>query len=263
MSPQGRLSDSRTSVAHEDLRSQIAAGAQGNPPLLSFADPEFMADPAMRGIRAQIELMRPELVQQRAGVKHHVVVFGSARTQPGHHEYEQARQLGARVARWSKSAESEERLYIATGGGPGIMEAANRGSYEEGWPSLGFGITGPMEDLNEYVDPELAFRFHYFALRKAHLVVRAAALVSFPGGFGTLDEAFEVLNLVNTQKLNPLPIIFVGEEFWSRLIDWDYLVETGKLSPEGRQILTIVPDAESAWQIISDFYGLESSQPDA
>lgn len=258
MTPQRRLSEPRTSGAHEDLRAQIAAGSQGQHPLLSFADPEFLADPALRGIRAQIELMRPELVQQRAGIQHHVVVFGSAQTQPGEHDYEQARELAARVARWSKEAQSEDRLYIATGGGAGIMEAANRGSHDEGWPSLGFLITLPFEsEINDFVTPDLAFRFQYFALRKAHLVLRAAALVAFPGGFGTLDEAFEVLTLVNTKKLDPLPVIFVGEEFWTRLIDWDYLVESGKLSPEGRQILQILPDAESAWQAISDFYGLE------
>lgn len=258
MTRQRHLSEARTSGAREDLRAQIAAGSQGQHPLLSFADPEFLADPALRGIRAQIELMRPELVQQRAGIKHHVVVFGSAQTQPGTHEYEQARELGATVARWSKSVESEDRLYIATGGGPGIMEAANRGSYDEDWPTLGFLITLPFESqINEFVTPEFGFRFHYFAMRKAHLVLRAAALVSFPGGFGTLDEAFEVLTLINTNKLDPMPVIFVGEEFWSRLIDWDYLVETGKLSPEGRQILQIMPDAQSAWRAISDFYGLE------
>ena len=137
------------------------------------------------------------------------------------------------------------------------MEAANRGSHDEGWPSLGFLVTLPFESqVNEFVTPELGFRFHYFAMRKAHLVLRAAALVTFPGGYGTLDEAFEVLTLVNTRKLNPMPVLFVGEEFWRRLIDWDYLVDTGMVSPEALEILQIVPDAAAAWQVISDFYGL-------
>jgi len=263
MTTRRRLSDARTSHSRRDLHSQIAAGASGQKPLLAFADPDFLADPALRGIRAQIELMRPELAQQRMGVRHHVVIFGSARTQPGTRDYEQARELGARVARWSKSAGPDEQLHVATGGGPGIMEAANRGSHEEGWPSVGFLITLPFEcEVNRYVAPELAFRFHYFAMRKAHLVLRAAALVNFPGGFGTLDEAFEVLTLVNTKKLDPMPIIFVGEEFWRRLIDWECLVETGMVSREALDLVQIVPDAASAWRIISDFYGLESAKSD-
>ena len=204
--------------------------------------------------------MRPEIIQQSLGVQHHVVVFGSARTEPGTYYYEQARELGALVARWSASAEPDERLYVATGGGPGIMEAANRGSYDEGWPSVGLLITLPFEShINDYVTPELAFRFHYFAMRKAHLVLRAAALVTFPGGFGTLDEAFEVLTLLNTKKLDPMPAIFVGEDFWNRLIDWEFLEESGMVSREGLDLVQIVPDAESAWQFISDYYGLRGA----
>lgn len=257
MSRTGDLRAPRTSIAHADLRAQIAAGAQGQHPLLAFADPDFLADPSLRGVRAQIELMKPEITQQRWGIKHHVVVFGSARSEPGSWAYDQAQDLGAMVARWSKSAESDEHLYVATGGGGGIMEAANRGSHDEGWPSLGFLVTLPFESqVNEFVTPELGFRFHYFAMRKAHLVLRAAALVTFPGGYGTLDEAFEVLTLVNTRKLNPMPVLFVGEEFWRRLIDWDYLVDTGMVSPEALEILQIVPDAAAAWRVISDFYGL-------
>ncbi|MFM7145921.1 MAG: TIGR00730 family Rossman fold protein [Actinomycetales bacterium] len=255
-----RLLDPRTSLARANLKAQIATGAAGRQPLLAFADPEFMSDPALRGIRTQIELMRPELVQQALGVKHHVVVFGSARTQPGTADYQQARELGALVARWSRCTADEERLHIATGGGPGIMEAANRGSHDEGWPSAGFLITLPFEtEINPYVTTELAFRFHYFAMRKAHLVLRAAALVTFPGGFGTLDEAFEVLTLINTGKIDPMLAIFVGEEFWNRLIDWEYLVESGMISREALDLVQIVPDAQSAWRLISDFYGLEPS----
>lgn len=253
-----RLHESRTTSARADLRAQISAGASGQYPILAFADPDFLADPALRGIRAQIELLRPELAQQAMGIRHHVVVFGSARTAPGSHDYEQARRLGALVARWSRSAGQEERLHIATGGGPGIMEAANRGSHEEDWPSVGFLVTLPFEsEINRYVTPELAFRFHYFAMRKSHLVLRAAALVAFPGGYGTLDEAFEVLTMVNTSKLDPMPVIFVGEQFWRRLIDWEYLVESGMISREGLDLVQIVPDADAAWQIICDFYGLE------
>lgn len=255
---QRRLQDPRTSYARADLHAQISAGASGKQPVLAFADPDFMADPALRGIRAQIELLRPELVQQELGINHHVVVFGSARTLPGTHDYEQARALGAMVARWSKSTADADRLHVATGGGPGIMEAANRGSHQEGWPSVGLLITLPFESgINEYVDPKLAFRFHYFAMRKTHLILRAAALVTFPGGFGTLDEAFEILTLINTGKIDPMPALFVGEEFWTRLIDWDYLLESGMVSREGLDLVQIVPDAESAWQVICEYYGLE------
>ena len=262
MSPTRKLHISRTSAARADLQAQISAGAAGQHPLLAFADPDFLSDPALRGIRAQIELMKPEIVQQRQGINHHVVVFGSARSQPGTWAYDQARELGALVAQWSTSADPDERLYVATGGGGGIMEAANRGSHDEGWPSLGFLITLPFESqVNDFVAPELAFRFHYFAMRKAHLVLRAAALVTFPGGYGTLDEAFEVLTLVNTHKLDPMPVLFVGEEFWRRLIDWDYLAETGMVSPDALKIAQIVPDAASAWRAICDFYGLEGAPP--
>ena len=255
------LREPRTSQARADLHAQISAGAAGQAPILAFADPDFLSDPALRGIRAQIELMKPELVQQALGIKHHVVVFGSARTLPGTEDYEQARALGALVARWSRTTNDEDRLHIATGGGPGIMEAANRGSHEEGWPTIGLLITLPFESqINAYVTPELAFRFHYFAMRKAHLVLRAAALVTFPGGFGTLDEAFEILTLINTGKIDPMPAIFVGEDFWRRLIDWEYLVESGMVSREGLDLVQIVDDAESAWRIIREFYGLEDSQ---
>lgn len=264
MTPYRRLSDPRTTGARADLRAQIVSGENGDHPLLAFADPDFMADPALRGIRAQIELLRPELVQNRLGVEHHVVVFGSARTQPDHEDYRQARELGTRVARWSAAAQPQERLYVATGGGFGIMEAANRGSHDEGWPTAGFLITLPFEaGPNAYVSPELSFRFHYFAMRKAHLVLRAAALVAFPGGFGTFDEVFEVLALVSTGKLDPLPVVLVGETFWRRVVDWDMLVETGMVSPERLDLLQIVPDASSAWQIISDFYGLVGGRDSA
>ncbi|MEY3445623.1 MAG: hypothetical protein RIR45_378, partial [Pseudomonadota bacterium] len=161
------------------------------------------------------------------------------------------------VASYSAHRRPEERLFIATGGGPGIMEAANRGAHEMGAPSVGLNIALPHEQsANPYVTPTLSFKFHYFALRKMHFMMRAKALVAFPGGFGTLDELFEVITLVQTRKAKPVPIVLFGTDYWKRLINMDVMVEEGAISPEDLKLISYVDTPEAGWEVIRDFYAL-------
>ncbi len=252
---------------------------------LAFADPEFLLRRETRGIRFQLEMLKPDLAQTEAKIEHTVVVFGSARFmdmasaqtqlsaaqkvgQPleiakaqaaicNAQHYENARTFAQLVARSCSCLPNDEKLFICTGGGPGIMEAANRGAQEAGAPSVALNIALPHEQKpNPYVTPELSFKFHYFALRKMHFMMRAKALVAFPGGFGTLDELFEVMTLVQTRKSRPVPILLFGTEFWKRLINMDVLVEEGTISIEDLQLFRYVDTPEAAWQTICDFYQL-------
>jgi uncharacterized protein (TIGR00730 family) len=252
---------------------------------LAFADPEFLMRRETRGIRFQLEMLKPDLAQTEANIEHTVVVFGSARfvdlagaqaqlsaaQQSGQvqaiaqaetavrnaQHYENARVFAQMVARTCSCLPDQEKLYICTGGGPGIMEAANRGAQEAGAPSVALNIALPHEQKpNPYVTPELSFKFHYFALRKMHFMMRAKALVAFPGGFGTLDELFEVMTLVQTRKSRPVPILLFGTEFWKRLIDMDVLVQEGTISKDDLKLFSYVDTPEAAWQAICDFYQL-------
>lgn len=258
---------------------------EADPNRIAFADPEFMLRREVRGIRFQLELLKPDLAFQANNIENTVVVFGSARFKPqdvaevalqaaklsGDKEtirlaerdlrnaayYEAARAFGRLVATYSNQQPADEQLYICTGGGPGVMEAANRGAFEAGAANIGLNITLPHEQhVNPYVTPSLQFQFHYFALRKMHFMMRAKALVAFPGGFGTLDELFEVITLVQTKKATPTPIILFGSTYWENLLNIDWLVEEGTISPEDRDLLIRVDDVESAWQAIADFYEL-------
>ena len=171
--------------------------------------------------------------------------------------YEQARQFARLVARYSNAQEPANRIHICTGGGPGIMEAANRGAHDEGAPNIGLNITLPHEQSgNRFITPTLSYKFHYFALRKMHFMMRAKALVAFPGGFGTLDELFEVLTLVQTRKTKPVPVILFGTEFWKRLIDFDFLVEQGTISAADLALFHYTDDPQEAWDRIRGFYQL-------
>ncbi|MBL8339070.1 MAG: TIGR00730 family Rossman fold protein, partial [Rhodoferax sp.] len=173
---------------------------------------------------------------------------------------EQARLFSQRVARYSAAQPAENRMYIATGGGPGIMEAANRGAHELGALTVGLNIALPHEQqANPYVTPSLSFKFHYFALRKMHFMMRAKALVAFPGGFGTLDELFEVITLVQTGKAKPVPIVLFGTDYWTRLLNLDVLLEAGAISPEDLQLFRHADDPETAWQVIRAFYDLSDA----
>lgn len=253
---------------------------------LAFADPEFLLRRETRGIRFQLEMLKPDLAQQEAGIEHTVVVFGSARFRSledaqaalqqaqaaGDAQglrlaqravrnaawYEQAREFARLVSEQCACIPEQERLYICTGGGPGIMEAANRGAHEAGVPSVALNIALPHEQsANPYVTPALSFKFHYFALRKMHFMMRAKALVAFPGGFGTLDELFEVLTLVQTRKAHPVPILLYGSAFWQRLLNLDALVDEGTIAEEDLALFQYVDSPQQAWQAICDFYKLQ------
>jgi len=170
--------------------------------------------------------------------------------------YEEARRFSALVTR--RSATLHKPLYVVTGGGPGIMEAGNRGAFEVGGKSVGLNIVLSREQVpNPYITPELCFQFHYFGLRKMHFLMRAIALVCFPGGFGTLDELFEVLTLVQTGKSRMRPILLFGREFWTRLVNFELLVETGMIAAEDLHLFHFVETAEEAWAVLAQEYGFD------
>lgn len=281
------LSESRIANAWAELHAHADNGhaLDADAYRLAFADPEFLLRRETRGIRIQLEMLKPDLDQSEQGVENTVVVFGSARfpspegAQAALAEarasgdaaalkvaqrhvrnavhYENARLFARLVAGYSARKPLKERLFISTGGGPGIMEAANRGASELGAPTLGLNITLPHEQrANPYVTPSLSFKFHYFAIRKMHFMMRAKALVAFPGGFGTLDELFEVITLVQTQKAKPVPIILFGTDYWKRLINFDVLVEEGAISPTDLDLVKYTDSPEEAWAMIRDFYNL-------
>ena len=255
---------------------------------LAYQDEEFILRDELRPVRLQLELLKPELILQENHIESTVVVFGSARIpEPGTAEarlvsaeaeyrknknddalkqkvniarralanskyYEEARKLGGLIS----SHTGKDMLVVITGGGPGIMEAANRGAHEAGIPSIGMNIVLPFEQApNPYITPELTFQFHYFAIRKMHLLMRAKALVAFPGGYGTLDELFETLTLVQTQKVNAIPILLFGRGFWERVINFNALVEEGTISAKDLDLFQFVETAEDAWDIISQVNG--------
>jgi uncharacterized protein (TIGR00730 family) len=280
--PDPIFQDAWTALSAEDYEERQK---RPNANRLAFADTEFMLRRETRGIRCQLELLKPDLAQQAQGIENTVVVFGSARFVDSQQAqealsraqasgdvqemakaqrlmrnagyYEQAREFGKLVATYSDSRPPAERLTVCTGGGPGIMEAANRGAHEAGAQTVGLNITLPHEQRpNLYVTPSLSFKFHYFALRKMHFMMRAKALVAFPGGFGTLDELFEVITLVQTKKSKGVPIILFGTQYWKRLVDMDLMVEEGVVSPEDLQLIDYADEPEQAWRLIRDYYEL-------
>ena len=257
---------------------------------LAFNDPEFMLRDELRPVRLQLEIMKPEIIQQELGINSTVVMFGGARIPDPEtavkrlqeaemqanreplsdmadlrvscaksvldksHYYEDAREL-ARLITEHCFKDDNCDLVVTTGGGPGIMEAANRGAYEAGGKSIGLNIVLPHEQApNEYITPELSFQFHYFAMRKMHFLMRARALVAFPGGYGTMDELFETLTLIQTRKIKPLPVILFGTDFWKRAVDFDFLVTEGVIAPEDKNLFRSVEKADEAWKIIREFY---------
>ena len=258
---------------------------------LAEADPEFLSRDEARGLRLQLEYLKPETLLDEQGIRHTIVVFGSTRIcEPGaarrnvealraaqaaaagdeaitrrlaiaerilakSHYYEVARELGRLVGEACEKAADRSKVMILTGGGPGMMEAANRGAFDVGAKSLGLNISLPHEQYpNPYITPELCFRFHYFALRKLHFLLRARALVAFPGGYGTFDELFEVLTLVQTRKIKPLPVVLVGENYWRRAVDFDFLVDEGVIDAEDRELFWFAETANEIWSGILDWY---------
>ncbi len=251
---------------------------------LAFADRDFLLRDELRPVRMQLELLKPELVQQEQGIESTIVIFGSARIpspeqaqsaltlarsgsdaaaiRRGESQlamsryYEEARRFASIVT--TRTAQRAAPVVVVTGGGPGIMEAGNRGAFEVGGRSIGLNIVLPHEqEPNPYITPELCFQFHYFALRKMHFLMRSIALVCFPGGFGTMDELFETLTLIQTGKCRKRPILLFGRDFWSRVLDLDLLVETGMISPGDLELFNYVETAEEAWALLDAEYGFD------
>ena len=281
------LHERRLSDALADLQPNTDGtfSTEPNSDRLAFTDPEFLLRRETRGIRFQLEMLKPDLGQAAQGIENTVVVYGSARfVSAGEAEsllnaakasgdkealalaeravrnsayYELARQFAGLVADYSNRQEVANRLYICTGGGPGIMEAANRGAMEAGALTVGLNIALPHEQgSNPYITPSLNFRFHYFALRKMHFMMRAKALVAFPGGFGTMDELFEVLTLVQTGKAKPVPIVLFGTRFWNQLLNFEALVDAGTIAEADLSLFHVTDCPHQAWQNIQSFYGL-------
>ena len=251
---------------------------------LAYQDTAFLLRDELRPVRLQLELLKPEIILQEQHIESTVVIYGSARipdpetaeanlvsAQADYRKnnqdaamarrvdrarkalenskyYEEARKLGTLISRNT----GKDKLVVVTGGGPGIMEAANRGAHEAGMPSIGMNIVLPHEQTpNAYITADLNFQFHYFAIRKMHLLMRAKSLVAFPGGFGTLDELFETLTLIQTGKVTPIPVLLFGQKFWERVINFDALVEEGVISSEDLKLFQYVETAEAAWDAIS------------
>ncbi|MDX3926580.1 MAG: LOG family protein [Shinella sp.] len=247
---------------------------------LAYVDDDFLCREELRPVRLQLELMKVEMMLAEQGITSTVVMFGGARIPPPGGEawaarnevqranleaasvyYEEARKF-ARLCS-ARSAELGYKEYVVvTGGGPGVMEAGNRGAAEVGAPSIGLNIVLPHEQApNAYVTPELSFNFHYFAIRKMHFLLRAKAVTVFPGGFGTLDELFETVTLMQTGRMALVPLILFGKEFWRRIIDFDALAEFGTIAPGDVELMQFVETAEEAWNIIVTFYDrLEAEQ---
>ncbi|RED17668.1 TIGR00730 family Rossman fold protein [Parasphingopyxis lamellibrachiae] len=247
---------------------------------LAFQDTDFLLREDLRPIRFQLELLKPKLLLDEANIGSTLVMYGSARIheqakadaayaaapegaqkriakrlQDKAKYYEEARKLAQAASQCDCDEDGKRQFVVCSGGGPAIMEAANRGATEVGAESIGLNIVLPHEQApNEYVTPSLSFQFHYFALRKMHFLIRARAVAVFPGGFGTFDEMFELLTLVQTGKMKALPILLFGKDFWTRVIDFKALAEEGTISPDDLKIMRFVETADEAWQMITEFY---------
>lgn len=256
----------------------------------AIEDIEFLKGPNARGIRLQLDYLKPQVLLKQHGIRHTIVVFGSTRIiepkaaqkkidsldqqlqqkpqnkrlikklmiakriQVNSKYYQVAREFAGIVGN-SGNGPNDSNLVIMTGGGPGIMEAANRGASEVQAKTVGLNITLPNEQFpNPYITPELCLQFHYFALRKLHFLLRARALVAFPGGYGTLDELFETLTLIQTRKIPPMPVVLVGQEFWRKALDIDFLVDEGVIEEEDRELFWYAETAQDIWSSINQWY---------
>ncbi|MBC7144561.1 MAG: LOG family protein [Thioclava marina] len=231
---------------------------------LAYTDVDFMMREELRPVRLQLELLKPQMIMDERGIESTIVMFGGARIPaPEKKEsaktpylaelsryYEEARLFAKTMT--DRSMESYGREFvICTGGGPGVMEAGNRGAHEAGGQSIGLNIVLPHEQApNEFVTPDLAFNFHYFAIRKMHFLMRAKAVTVFPGGFGTLDEMFEALTLIQTNRMSRIPFILFGRDFWAEIINWERLAEAGTISPEDLELVSFVETADEAVAVI-------------
>ncbi|MEJ6399224.1 LOG family protein [Yoonia sp. 208BN28-4] len=236
---------------------------------LAFADEDFLCRDDLRPVRLQLELLKPELLMDEAGVNSTIVLFGGARIPaPANKDsartqtladlsqyYEEARKFAEIMTRKSMETGGTDNV-IVTGGGPGVMEAGNRGALDAGGKSIGLNIVLPFEQApNEYVTPELCFNFHYFAIRKMHFLMRAAAITVFPGGFGTLDETFEALTLIQTGRMARVPFLLFGKSFWETIINWDALADAGTISADDLALFRFVETAEEAVEALENWEG--------
>jgi len=284
MSPKLPLNNSQTITDFLKLqKSQLAESSSDDSYRFAFDDQAFLARRETLGLRFQLELLKPEILLHEHGVEHTITVFGStrfvsceaakelekgAKTPEAQVEakrallhckyYDSAREFGTIVAGYNATqSEDRNKLYIATGGGPGIMEAANRGAFESGDKAIGFNISLPREQHpNPYLTPGLSFRFHYFAIRKMHFMLRARAIVAYPGGFGSFDELFEVLTLMQTKKVERFPIILVGKTFWQGVINFQQMLDHGVIDRADMDLIHFVETAEESWVVIRNWYQL-------
>lgn len=217
-------------------------------------DMDFFYSDEARSLRLQLDYLKAEDKMKKEGVNHSIVVFGSARSKEDDKYYKEARKFGRLVGESGKGPE-DSHVTVMTGGGPGIMEAANRGAHDVGAKSIGLNIRLPHEQRpNPYVSPELSFNFYYFAMRKLHFMQRAKALVVFPGGFGTLDELFDILTLIQTEKSPLIPIVLVCKTYWNRVINFDFLVKENVINKEDIALFSYAEDADDAWNFILSWY---------
>jgi uncharacterized protein (TIGR00730 family) len=242
---------------------------------LAYADDEFLTSDDTRGVRFQLEYLKPEFSLRERGIRSTVVLFGGARIpEPGKaawaarndkqkrnlekaSKYYQEARVFAQYASLTSEALGHKDYVVVTGGGPGVMEAGNRGASDVGAPSIGFNIVLPHEQApNPYITPELCFNFHYFATRKIHFLLRARAVAIFPGGFGTLDEFFETLTLIQTGRMERIPLLLFGMEFWKKVINLEALADAGTISPEDPDLFTVVDTAEEGWNVVRQHYNL-------
>ncbi len=288
--PSERLADRKFYPAEQEAdfaENQPAQTPQTEHPAytLAFRDTQFLLRDELRPVRFQLELLKTEMLMEEARIGSTLVVYGSARIPPPQavetalegaadlpeeerrvveklaakaRYFEQANRLARLVSEKAIIEDGQRQFVVCSGGGPSIMEAANKGASEAGAESIGLNIVLPHEQApNPYVTPYLSFQFHYFALRKMHFLLRARAVAVFPGGFGTLDELFELLTLIQTGKMRPIPILLFGREFWTRIIDFEGLAEEGTISRGDLDLFTWCETAEEAWDHIAAFYAIE------
>ena len=273
----------RTEAAFTENQAPDTAQTRDSAYRLAFRDTDFLLREELRPVRFQLELLKCEMLLEEAGIGSTLVCYGSARIpSPEHAEearatattperskvverlianskyYEEARKLGKLAGTCNIVEDGKRQFVICSGGGPSIMEAANRGAAEAGAESIGLNIVLPHEQApNEYVTPHLSFQFHYFALRKMHFLLRARAVAVFPGGFGTLDEFMELLTLIQTGKMKPIPILLFGKEYWDRVINFGAMADEGVINHADLELFRWVETAEEAWAKVMEFYELE------
>ncbi|MEO1044314.1 MAG: LOG family protein [Pseudomonadota bacterium] len=283
------LHERRFRRAAEDARSadEVLSTPQTSDPayMLAFRDTDFLLREELRPVRFQLELLKPDMLLDEAGIGSTMVFYGSARIpEPSKAEamlrsaktpqetrvaerlvekakyYDEARQLARLASNCEQTEDGKRQFVVCSGGGPSIMEAANRGADDVGKESVGLNIVLPHEQApNSYVTPHLSFQFHYFALRKMHFLLHARAVAVFPGGFGTLDEFFELLTLIQTGKMEPIPILLYGKDFWNRIVNFEALAEEGTISHRDLALFQMVETAEEGWTMIREYYGLDCS----